>query len=70
MVSRTMIGRLLILGPIGGLACWLIWGGILGFPDNGDHAAMVAAISGNAESTKWIMGLAALFFFLCRYLRG
>ena len=64
MISRTMIGRLLIIGPVGGMASWLIWGGMLGVSDFGDHAAMVAAISANADITKWIMGLAIFFFLL------
>ena len=64
MISRTMIGRLLIIGPVGGMASWLIWVGMLGVSDFGDHAAMVAAISANADVTKWIMGLAIFFFLL------
>ena len=64
MTSRTMMGKLLILGPVGIMASWLIWGGVLGFPDQGDHAAMVAAVSQNAEITKWLLGLAAFFMFL------
>jgi len=64
MVSRTMIGRLLIIGPVGGMGSWLIWGGILGMPDSGDPAAMVAALSANADITKWMMGLAIFFFLL------
>ena len=64
MISRTLIGRLLIIGPVGGMASWLIWGSILGMPDPGDPVAMLAAISANAEITKWIMGLAILFFLL------
>ena len=64
MTSRTMMGRLLILGPCTIWAAWLIWGGILGFPDAGDHTAMVAAVSANAGVTKWLLGLAALGMFL------
>ena len=64
MSSRTMAGRLLVLSPIGLMACWIIWGGVIGFPDSGDHAAMVAGISANAEATKWLLGLAMLFVFL------
>lgn len=71
MTSRTMIGRLLILGPIGMIACWLGWSIVIGNPDAGDHAAMVAAVSQNPESTKWLLGLAALFmFFLVGGLAG
>ncbi|SVD93588.1 uncharacterized protein METZ01_LOCUS446442 [marine metagenome] len=64
MSSRTMTGWLLVLGPIGLMACWIIWRGVIGFPDSGDHAAMVAGISANAEATKWLLGLAMLFVFL------
>ena len=64
MSSRTMTGWLLVLGPIGLMACWIIWSGVIGFPDSGDHAAMVAGISTNAEATKWLLGLAMLFVFL------
>ena len=64
MSSRTMTGRLLILSPIGLMASWIIWGGVMGFPDSGDHAAMVAGMSANAVATKWLLGLAMLFVFL------
>ncbi len=64
MSSRTMTGRLLILSPIGLMASWVIWGGVMGFPDSGDHAAMVAGMSANAVATKWLLGLAMLFVFL------
>jgi len=64
MSSRTMTGWLLVLGPIGCMACWIIWGGVIGFPDSGDHGAMVAGISANAEATKWLLGLAMFFIFL------
>ncbi|MQF82606.1 hypothetical protein FIM02_00375 [SAR202 cluster bacterium AD-802-E10_MRT_200m] len=63
MISRTMIGRLLILGPIGMFASWFGWSMALGNPDSGDHAAMIAAVSQNPESTKWLLGLAGLFMF-------
>ena len=36
----------------------------MGFPDSGDHAAMVAGMSANAVATKWLLGLAMLFVFL------
>ena len=64
MTSRTMMGKLLIIGPIGIMASWFAWGGLIGVADQGDHAAMVAAVSQNAEITKWLLGLAALFMFL------
>ena len=64
MSSRTMTGRLLILSPIGLMASWIIWGGVMGFPDSGDHEAMVAGMSANAVATKWLLGLAMLFVFL------
>ena len=64
MNSRTMTGRLLTLSPIGLIACWITWGGVMGFPDSGDHAAMVAGMSANAVATKWLLGLAMLFVFL------
>ena len=64
MTSRTMTGRLLILGSLGMIASWIIWGAIIGFPDPGDHATMVASLSANAEATKWLLGLAMLWIFL------
>jgi hypothetical protein len=71
MNSRTMTGRLLILAPITIMAAWFGWGGILGFPDSGDHAAMVAAISQNPDTTKWLLGIAVLgMFMLAAGLQG
>ena len=64
MNSRTMTGRLLTLSPIGLIACWISWGAIMGFPESGDHAAMVAGMSEYAVATKWLMGLAMLFIVL------
>ena len=64
MNSRTMTGRLLTLSPIGLIACWISWGAIMGFPESGDHAAMVAGMSEYAVATKWLMGLAMLFVVL------
>ena len=58
MNSRTMTGRLLTLSPIGLIACWISFGAAMGFPESGDHGAMVAGMSENAVATKWLMGLA------------
>ena len=46
------------------MASWMIWGALMGFPDQGDHTAMVSAISANAAISKWLMGLATLFVLL------
>ena len=64
MNSRTMTGRLLTLSPIGLIACWISFGAAMGFPESGDHGAMVAGMSENAVATKWLMGLAMLFVVL------
>ena len=64
MNSRTMTGRLLTLSPIGLIACWISFGAAMGFPESGDHGAMVAGMSENAVATKWLMGLAMLFIVL------
>ena len=64
MNSRTMTGRLLALSPIGLIACWISFGAAMGFPESGDHGAMVAGMSENAVATKWLMGLAMLFVVL------
>ena len=64
MNSRTMTGWLLALSPIGLIACWISFGAAMGFPESGDHGAMVAGMSENAVATKWLMGLAMLFVVL------
>ena len=64
MTSRTLIGRVLIIGPVGMLVAWFAWGFSIGNPDSGDHAAMLTAISTNAGITKWLMGVVAFFMFL------
>ena len=71
MTSRTMTGSVLVAGPIGIMVSWLGWSALVGNPDSADHAAMIAAVSQNPETTKWLLGLAGLFsLFMATGLGG
>ena len=64
MNSRTMTGRLLIIGPLGIMVTWMAWGGIMGFPDAADSSAVIAATIEHADSTKTLMAIVAVFVFM------
>ena len=64
MTDRITTGWILIAAAILGFGGWMLWGGLMGFPDSSDADAIIKANSENKDLTVIILTVASIGFTL------
>ena len=64
MTDRITTGWILIAAAILGFGGWMLWGGLMGFPDSSDADAIIKANSDNKDLTVIILTVASIGFTL------
>jgi len=64
LTDRITTGWILIAAAILGFGGWMLWGGLMGFPDSSDADAIIKANSENKDLTVIILTVASIGFTL------